>query len=156
MKKFLLRLNLYFVIAILIHVTIVYGFHGRIYKIVGMSMFPTVMNGDKLYCLWTEQKIDRFDVVALEKESMPLIKRVIGMPGDTIRFTRRFVIVNNQPLRENFIFNNPIYDTNLSFTLGPDDYFVMGDNRDGSYDSRCFGPVKRREIVEALGFFIKL
>jgi signal peptidase I len=82
-------------------------------------------------------------------DSDALIKRVIGLPGDTISFRDGAVLVNGVALDEPYV--NGVYTSCNSFcepsTLAPDSYFVMGDNRINSLDSRSFGPVSSDEII---------
>lgn len=83
----------------------------------------------------------------------PLIKRVIGEPGDTVEIRDAQVYINGEPLDEPYI-NEPCAAGRCpdeSWTLGPDSFFVMGDNRNRSRDSRVFGPIQRNHIIgEAL------
>ncbi len=83
----------------------------------------------------------------------PYIKRVIGLPGDTIEIRDTLVYVNGQQLSEPYI-NEPCLPTNCrdqEWTLGANEYFMMGDNRNHSSDSRRFGVVSRDRIIgEAL------
>ena len=74
------------------------------------------------------------------------IKRIIGIPGDTIVTTSDTVIVDGQTLREPYI-SMPFNFENNTWKLGPDEFFVMGDNRDNSLDSRIWGPLNRSYIV---------
>jgi signal peptidase I len=79
------------------------------------------------------------------------IKRVIGLPGDVVEMIDLEVYVNGQRLNESYI-NEPCSEDNSNcqdnrWELGPDEYFVMGDNRNHSQDSRAFGPVSREYIV---------
>ncbi len=101
---------------------------------------------------------DRGEILVFEspddpQNDPPLIKRVIGLPGDTIEIRDQVVFVNGQQLNEPYInapgLTSPNEYNNL--TLGPDEYFMMGDNRNRSRDSRAFGPIKREHIIgEAL------
>lgn len=97
----------------------------------------------------------RGDVIVLHPPDDPsttYVKRVIGVPGDHISITTNAVIVNGHTLNEPYISpldpsapENPSVVPNL--TLGPKQYFVMGDNRQDSLDSRSFGYVPRANIV---------
>lgn len=86
------------------------------------------------------------------------IKRVIGVPGDTIQLTLNDVYVNNIKLVESYLAPTPKGYTNNpepeSFRLGPNQYFVMGDNRTNSQDSRFFGPISKREIIGKAEFVV--
>jgi len=79
----------------------------------------------------------------------PLIKRVIGLPGDTLSFGDGKVLVNGVALDEPYV--HGAYTTCNNYcepvTLAPDTYFVMGDNRLNSLDSRSFGPVPGEQII---------
>ncbi len=74
------------------------------------------------------------------------IKRIIGVPGDTISLTPSGVSVNGHPLSEPYITkeqNNQVG----TITLGPNQYWVMGDHREVSCDSRSWGPLPRSDII---------
>lgn len=101
----------------------------------------------------------RFEVVQLfspESEDHLVIKRVIGLPGETVSIKRNAVFVRNaavqeEELREDYIYPNMIirveYGAPHEFLVPPHSYFVLGDNRMNSGDSRNFGPVHRERIV---------
>ncbi len=74
------------------------------------------------------------------------IKRVIGLPGDTIHVTNTSVNIDGQTLREPYI-RVPFNFEMKSWKLAPDQFFVMGDNRDNSLDSRSWGPLDRSYII---------
>ncbi|HEX5414525.1 MAG TPA: signal peptidase I [Chloroflexota bacterium] len=81
--------------------------------------------------------------------SLVLIKRVVGLPGETIVVRNGKVLVDGQPIDEAYLHG---VSTNCSFycgplTLGPHRYFVMGDNRPDSWDSRSFGPISDSQII---------
>lgn len=86
------------------------------------------------------------------------IKRVIGLPGDTIHLTLTHVYVNGVELKEPYIAPTPPgYTENVepeTVHLGPDQFFVMGDNRTNSQDSRYFGPISQREIIGKAEFVV--
>ena len=73
------------------------------------------------------------------------IKRVIGLPGETVTVTGGAVSINGQPLNEPYIAAPPTY--NNTWTLGPDQYFVLGDNRNNSSDSHNWGPLNRQYLI---------
>lgn len=78
--------------------------------------------------------------------SKDFIKRIIGLPGDTVQTTSSKVIVDGQVIHEPYI-SQPFNFVSQAWKLGPNQYFVMGDNRDNSLDSRTWGPLDRSYIV---------
>lgn len=94
-----------------------------------------------------------FDAPEARPDDPPLIKRLIGMPGDTIEVRASQVYVNGEALAEPYIKEpcTPAMCRDADWRLGPNEYFFMGDNRNNSRDSRRFGPVSRDHVVgEAL------
>lgn len=87
-----------------------------------------------------------------EDETKHFVKRVIGKPGDTVCIENKQVFVNGQKRAEDYtIFMDTKFqkrrDTMPAMTIPPGTYFVLGDNRDESYDSRFFGPVAKEKII---------
>lgn len=141
------------------------------------SMEPTIMTGTKLigmpllyggYIPFTSLKlpgllkIKRQSIVIFKfplNEKEYYVKRVIGLPGDIIEIIGKDVLVNGKKLDEPYtqFLSDPIYEQNPSIArqnYGPivvpkDCYFVMGDNRDNSYDSREWGFVPKKNIFAA-------
>lgn len=94
-----------------------------------------------------------FDAPGAQPDDPPLIKRLIGMPGDTVEVRDTQVLVNGEVLNEPYIFEacSESMCRDAVWELGPNEYFFMGDNRNNSRDSRRFGPVTREHVVgEAL------
>lgn len=81
-----------------------------------------------------------------------IIKRVIGVPGDTIEIRDNTVYLNHQKLDEPYLKAHEAFDDMEAYTLAQDEYFVMGDNRDESLDSRLIGPVYSEEIYGIIIF----
>ena len=76
-----------------------------------------------------------------------LIKRVVAVAGDTVEGRGRQVLVNGEPLEEDYLFDGRATNNFPPVTIERGMIFVMGDNRDGSQDSRSFGPVSIDRIV---------
>jgi signal peptidase I len=78
-----------------------------------------------------------------------LIKRAIGLPGDTVELRGGAVLINGVLLNEPYVSGAQTFCGNYCqpFTLGPDQYFLMGDNRLNSLDSRSFGPIPASQLV---------
>jgi signal peptidase I len=82
------------------------------------------------------------------------VKRIVGLPDESIRLQGGLVYVNGSLLNETYLhrrpYQRPEYDR--EWWLGPEEYFVMGDNRSDSQDSRAFGPVRQDLIVGRVWF----
>jgi signal peptidase I len=75
------------------------------------------------------------------------VKRLIGLPGDTIGQRSGILRVNGAPLEESYVNGGAAGSDFPERTLGPDEYFMMGDNREQSCDSRRWGPVTRDDLI---------
>ena len=123
-------------------------------KIPSESMETTVMTGDRLVALRTAYWFDepkRGDIVVFrypDDETELYIKRIIGVPGDTVEGKDGIVYVNGEALDEPYI-SEPIEEDFGSFDVPEDSYFMMGDNRNNSWDSRYWDNtfVKREKIL---------
>ncbi len=108
----------------------------------GDSMKPTLKNGQVIIIDKTNFKIDSGDIVVFTLEGERVIKRVFGIPGDTIYLSEDGVIINGITIRPYE------YDgEEMSYTLKDDEFFVMGDNQFESADSRIFGPITIDQII---------
>ena len=123
----------------------------------GHSMEPTFYGQDRLvvsrlnYLFGEPEYLDIvvFNSVNPSEEGVMLIKRVIGMPGDTIKIENSKVFRNGEELTEAYINEAciPARCRDNEWELGDDEYFLMGDNRNRSNDSRSFGAVPKGNIV---------
>ena len=112
----------------------------------GHSMVPTYQDGDiVLGTNLAELKADSV-VMAHSPTGHDVIKRIVAVPGDTVEVNGDSVIVNGEPTNGHE--NSPGCSISLSgtYTLGEDEYFLAGDNRCNSIDSRSYGPVKKSAI----------
>ncbi len=122
----------------------------------GSSMAPTLQpNERRLLNLWLHHVIpfQRGDLVVLREEpdGPKVVKRIVALPNETIQLRDDGVYVNGRRLREPYVpldaytYSRRMGDRKLA--LGPDEYFVMGDNRLVSQDSRWYGPLHRSELL---------
>ena len=131
-------------------------------RVKGSSMRSTLQNGevmlvtkaeylvggpqrqDVVICLYPGRYMDKWKLIP-----QYFVKRVIGLPGETISIQEGVVHIDGVPLEEPYLEER--YTQRKSsmepVTLGEDEYFVMGDNRDNSNDSRRIGPLKRKAII---------
>jgi signal peptidase I len=118
------------------------------------SMLPTLKIGDRLIVdkvLFHFNGINRGDLLVFEAPPASnldevMIKRVIGLPGDTVEIKNGIVYINGQPLDEPYEMEKPKSDFK-PVTVPENSFFVMGDNRNNSYDSRFWGMVPGELII---------
>lgn len=147
----LVREVLQVVIPALLLALVIHLFLAQATVVYGRSMEPNLSESQRLiidklsYRLHTPQ---RNDIVVLNLPTMDemLVKRIVGLPGETVAIRNGIVYINGVELEESFQHNLSDYDT-PEVTLGPLNYFVLGDNRTNSNDSRVFGSVKREHVV---------
>jgi len=122
-------------------------------KVEGTSMMPSLDDQERIFVnkfVYRWEPIQRGDIVVFRYPRDPsksYIKRVIGIPGDQIRIDSGQVYVNEQPVIEDYV--PPAYADQRSYSeiiVPPRSYFVLGDHRSMSSDSREFGPVKEGSI----------
>lgn len=128
----------------------VYIFLVQPHRVQGISMLPNFESGELLL---TQKLTYRFanpefkDIIVFEAPvgtKADFIKRIIGTPGDTVKIEDGEVTVNGLILDENYI--DSTTEGNTTLTLKSDEYFVLGDNRSASSDSRTFGPINKKSI----------
>ena len=124
-------------------------------KVEGTSMMPTLDDQERIFInkfvyRFHFEKIDRGDTVVFSFPGDPsksYIKCVIGMPGDRVEVRDGDVIVNDHTLVEDYVPQEYRDQSEMrATTVGPDEYFVLGDHRSSSNDSRTWGMVPRRYI----------
>lgn len=140
------------VIALVIVVPIRY-FIFQPFLVKGQSMEPNFESGDYLIIDEISYRIrepQRGEVIVFKYPQNPsqrYIKRIIGLPNETVEIKNGKVLINNKELDEKYL---PLYTYttgDIVVILGENEFFVLGDNRTASYDSRRWGPVPRQNII---------
>lgn len=116
------------------------------------SMVPTLYPGDH-FLYFRYAKPSRYGIFVVDDpiNGKKLIKRIIGLPGEKIAVVGNSVFIDGKILREPYLKKNELSVLFLHpyyFSVPPDHFFVLGDNRDRSRDSRSFGPVHGSSVHE--------
>lgn len=147
-----------YLIVIVVLTFLMIRYVGQRTRVDGSSMENTLTNGDNLIVdkiSYRFHEPERFDIIVFPyqyKEDTYFIKRIIGMPGETVQITDKGeILINGEELVESYG-REVIKDPGLAsdpITLGEDEYFVMGDNRNYSKDSRFpdVGNIRRADII---------
>lgn len=154
-----------FIKSILLALILVFVINTWLFKpvhVVGNSMHPTLKDGQQGFSSvisLNTQGVNRFDIVVVQTGTDFLVKRVIGLPNEKLEFRNDYLYINDEIINQDFLDTNYIRsfsDPNKLFTdnFGPillqeDEYFLMGDNRQVSIDSRYsqYGPFHKDDIV---------
>ena len=127
-------------------------------RVNGDSMYPSVKDKQVGFSLvFGKTDVERFDIVVvyIEETNKYLVKRVIGLPNETIRYEDGKLYVNGVLTEEAFLDEDYVasqsqmssFTSDLETTLGEDEYFLLGDNRPYSRDSRYYGAFSSSDIV---------
>ncbi|MBR3840775.1 MAG: signal peptidase I [Erysipelotrichales bacterium] len=138
-------------------------------RIDGKSMYPTLHDGDLAFSGvigLNVDDIDRFDIVVIydEVKEEYLVKRIVGMPNEMIQYVEDTLFIDGVKISEDFLddeyrlsvsmaINDYFTDDFKPFMIGEGEYFVVGDNRPSSRDSRDFGVINESQIVSK-GVFV--
>lgn len=117
----------------------------------GPSMNPNFSSVSAQYMYWNFDKddIERFDIIEADNPETTfgfVLKRIIGLPGEHIQITNDVLSVNGKIVEQPFDYIPADYEYSEDIILGENEYFVMGDNRANSNDSRFFGPITKEQI----------
>lgn len=137
-------------IIIIIVVVFIRTFFITPVRVDGPSMNPTLANGQILLLNKTAKSFNRMDIVVFKYKKEKLIKRVIGLPGDHVKITNNKLYINDKEVED---YSNSVKTADFDLTeLGVNTipegyYFVMGDNRYDSTDSRIIGLISQKQIT---------
>ena len=146
-------------------VLVITNFIARPVQVKGSSMYPTLNDSARGFSDVLGYKISglkRFDIaiIYLPEKDEYLVKRVIGLPGETVSYANGQLYINGEAVDEPFIdeqyaesYGNAFMEDVPPVKLGKDEYYCLGDNRPHSSDSRYYGPFKKENIISK-GIFI--
>jgi signal peptidase I len=121
-----------------------------VYRVAGTSMLDTLLDGDRILVTdedWMIHPVRPGDTVVFEVQDEVLVKRIVGAPGDRIAMVGGAVIRNGRQVAEQILSHYNSRDTMHELELGLGEYFVLGDHRAVSVDSRDFGPIEETRIL---------
>ena len=130
-------------------------------QVVGSSMKPNLIDGELMLLnkiTYRFNDIKRFDIVVVNHNDEPIIKRIIGLPGEKVKYQDGKLYINDKIIEENFKTNGETENYNViesGYTTIPKDmYFVVGDNRINSADSRIIGLIDKNLILGKANFVL--
>ncbi len=120
------------------------------FRIESVSMLPNLVEGEYVIVDKVSYAVrlpERGDIVVIKRVGSPdLIKRVIGLPGETIEVHGGQTFINGVALNEPYVAHPPTYDL-AATTVEPGRFYVLGDNRSNSQDSHVFGSIAKEDII---------
>ena len=160
MKKALKEVfsTILYILVVLLGTWLIITFVGQRTSVSGSSMEPTLHDGDQLIMdklTYHFSDPERFDIIVFPfqyEENTYYVKRIIGLPGETVQVSGGAVYINGELLESDIYGLEPMTGAGEAadpITLGPDEYFVLGDNRNHSSDSRdpSVGVLHREELI---------
>lgn len=141
-------------VLILVGVILIKLFVVGTVRVNGNSMYPTLKNNDIMILnkiSYYFKNIERFDIVVVKYEEHYIIKRVIGLPGEVVEYKDNKLYIDGRKIKDRY---NSVNQENFIKNLDKDEYFVMGDNRGDSLDSRIVGPIDKKDIMGNSEFMI--
>ena len=118
-------------------------------RVVGSSMDKTLKEGEILLLEKIDKKYKRYDIVVIKENNERIIKRIIGMHGESVKIVEGVIYINGESIEDKYSssytgdFSLDKFDLDV---IPEDSYFVLGDNRIVSKDSRLLGPINKKKI----------
>lgn len=118
-------------------------------RVVGSSMDKTLKEGEILLLEKIDKKYKRYDIVVIKENNERIIKRIIGMPGESVKIVEGVIYINGEAIEDKYAssytgdFSLDKFDLDV---IPENSYFVLGDNRIVSKDSRLLGPINKKKI----------
>ena len=140
-------------IMIVVVVVAIRAFIATPVRVDGASMNPTLEDGEILILKKYDRSLERFDIVVLDYNGEKLVKRVIGFPGEKIAYKDNKLYVDGKRVKEPFE-HEVTDDFELEEQIPEGYYFVLGDNRINSTDSRMIGAISKEQIQGTTNFSI--
>lgn len=141
-------------VVLIIVILLVKSFVVTTVRVNGSSMYPTLKSKDIMLLNkigYRFSDIERFDIIVVDKGKSKIIKRVIGLPGEVLEYKDNVLYIDGKIVDDSY---NSIEQDDFSVVLEDDEYFVMGDNRGDSLDSRATGPVLKSDILGHANFTV--
>ena len=124
----------------------------QLVKIEGESMYPTLCDKERIVVLKNYHSIQKNDIIVFSTDDGYAVKRVIATPHETVALLEHSVFINGIKISP-YTYDG---DMDVIFELKEDQYFVIGDNYQASYDSRDYGPICAEQIVGRMFLFVTL
>ena len=151
MRRFINEIKSYIIIIVVVVLLRTFIITPGLVK--GSSMENTLFNKDLVLVIKISLKrgIERFDIVVVSYNGETLIKRVIGLPNETVKYENDNLYIDDKKIDTSIKFETT---NDFELTSGKDEYIILGDNRDVSKDSRVIGPVNKDDIKGKVNFII--
>ncbi len=147
-------------------VLLIVNFVLRPIQVKGSSMYPNLIDGSfgvSNLLGYNMDGVRRFDIVIIHEDSKNeyLVKRCVGLPGETVSYRNGILYINGEPMEEEFLdteyrdtYDGEFMEDVEEITLGENEYYCLGDNRPRSTDSRYYGPFEKDQIVSKGAFIL--
>lgn len=134
-------------LILLVIVLLIKSYIFKIGIVIGESMKPTLQEKEITITnkiIYKFKEIERFDIVIVDVGKYTIIKRVIGLPNELIEYKNNKLYINGNEVKDEYNYTST---NDFKYQLAKDEYYVLGDNRKYSLDSRYYGAMNKKNIV---------